>query len=216
MAGSNYFAVEIMGKGSHAGFPYKGDDIPLAATNLIRELGDLPARKMNISERPCVISTTYIHLGDSTALNVLPDSAHFQGTIRSYEDLDSSYQGQPSVRNLFETYITQFCKSKNLRFNIKIKKGAPPTFNSKKLYDETLPELAAHFSGKVDLTPYKSMAAEDFSYYTSAFPSLYFSLGISKDFLGNSSVHSGKFSVHPDALKYGIELMALLAGLEIR
>lgn len=216
MAGSNYFSVELMGKGSHAGFPFRGDDIPLALGELVRNLGELPARRMNISERPCVISTIYMQTGDSSASNVLPDSAYFKGTIRCYEDLDSSYQGQPTIRELFENSVIQFCKSRNLRHSIKIKKGSPPTFNHQQLYDSILPKLNTNFSGVVNTTPYKSMAAEDFSYYTAAFPSLYFSLGIAKDALGNAGVHTGKFSVHPDAFRYGIELMALLAGLKIQ
>jgi amidohydrolase len=215
MAGSNYFTIDITGKGSHAGFPFRGDDIPVAVSELVHGLSELPARKINISERPCVISTTYIQTGDPSASNVLPESARFKGTVRAYEDIDSPYQGQPSIRALIESYVEQFCKSRNLTYEIDLKKGSPPTRNDEQLYDAILPMLRVNFSGTVDITPYKSMAAEDFSYYTNQVPCLYFSLGIAKDPLGKYGVHTSRFSVHPDAFQYGIELMTFLAGLKI-
>lgn len=55
------------------------------------------------------------------------------------------------------------------------------------------------------------MFAEDFAYYTPKLPSLYFSLGITKDKLGSEPVHTDRFSVHPDALSTGVRLFALLA-----
>lgn len=215
MSGSNYFSVAVKGKNSHAGYPFNGSDIPLSVSQLIAELSLMPARTMQISERPCVISITYMQSGDSDGTNVLPDSAHFKGTIRSYENIDSSYKGQTSIRSLVEAVITGFEQSKKVKVTLNITKGSPPLSNDPTLYDEVLPNLRARFSGIVDTTPYKSMAAEDFAYYTPGIPCLYFSLGIAKDGLGTAGVHTSKFSVHPDAFRYGVELMTILAGLKV-
>jgi amidohydrolase len=215
MAGSNYFTIDIIGNGSHAALPFKGDDIPLVLSDIVKGLSEIPARKMDISERPCVISTTYMTTGKTSGLNVLPDSAQFKGTIRAYENLDSSYKGQPSIKNIIETFLSQYCMPRNIKYNLKIEKGSPPTLNDPALFNNIIPKLQAVFSGKTDTSPYKGMTAEDFAYYTNQIPCLYFGLGVAKDNLGFGNIHSNKFSVHPDSFQYGIELMVLLTQLSL-
>jgi metal-dependent amidase/aminoacylase/carboxypeptidase family protein len=216
MAGSNYFTIGIKGMGSHAALPFKGDDIPIVLSELVKGMGEIPARKMDISQRPCVISTTYMETGKTNALNVLPDSAQFKGTIRAYEDLDSSYSGQPPIKTIIETYLNQSCLPRNIRYKLVIEKGSPPSLNDPKLYDSVVLKLQATFSGKIDTSPYKGMTAEDFAYYTNEVPCLYFGLGVAKDTLGFAGIHTNEFSVHPDSFQFGIELMTLLAGFNIK
>ena len=213
LAGSNYFSIYIKGRSSHAAAPFEGDDLPLALCNLVKDLSELPARKMDISQRPCVISTTYIESGTAPTdnLSTLPDSVSFKGTIRAYEDIDSTFRGQPSIKTIITNCIDKYCKINGLFDSIKIDKGSPPTFNDDQLYQKLVPLLQEKFSGKIDTSPYKGMFSEDFSYYTNQLPCLYFGLGIAKDGLGFEPVHSNKFSVHPDAFIFGIELLTLLA-----
>ncbi len=96
---------------------------------------------------------------------------------------------------------------------IEITKGAPPTYNNEKLFNAMMPELSKSFSGTFDLSPVKWMYAEDFSYYTEVVPCFYFGLGISKDKLGNENTHTNEFSIHSDALIFGIELFCDIAML---
>ena len=60
------------------------------------------------------------------------------------------------------------------------------------------------------------MKAEDFAYYTHEFPSLYFSLGIAQDGLGEGGIHTSEFTIHPDALAVGADLMVWLAQWSTR
>lgn len=213
MAGSNNFTIELEGKSSHAARPFEGSDIPLAVSELVTTLSLIPARRLAISNRPCVISTTYIETGKSSTLNVLPAIAIMKGTIRAYENIDSSYDGQPSIRSIINSSVENFCNPKGISYHLKIEKGSPPTNNEIKLFEHIIPMLQLKFTGKIDNTPFKTMTAEDFSYYTNQIPCLYFGLGVAKGDLGFGNIHSPEFSVHPESFKWGIELMTLLATL---
>jgi amidohydrolase len=215
MAGSNYFTVEITGNGSHAATPFEGNDIPIALSDLVKGIGVIPARQMAISERPCVISTTFMETGKTNALNVLPTSAQFKGTIRAYENIESPYKDQPSIKSIIQSYLETYCQPRNIKYTLKIEKGSPPTINNEDLFQTVVPKLQSVFSGKIDTSPYKGMFSEDFAYYTNQVPCLYFGLGVAKENLGYENVHTEKFSVHPDSFEYGIELMVLLAGLNM-
>lgn len=214
MAGSNYFTIELKGKGSHAATPYEGNDLPLVTAELVQQLSLLPARKLSISERPCIISTTFIEVGRSGALNVLPSSAQFKGTVRAYENIDSSFKGAPSIKSLIKKCFDDYCASRNIQYTLKIDKGSPATINNQKLYSQLVPKLQARFTGRIDTTPFKGMFSEDFAYYTEAIPSLYFGWGIAKDAMGKENVHSDFFTIHPDSFPFGLELLITIALLE--
>lgn len=213
MAGSNYFTIEIEGKSSHAATPFEGSNIPLLTARVVERLATIPSVIMDISNRPCVISPTYIETGKSSALNVLPSKSVIKGTIRAYEDIDTPFGDQPSIRDIVTEQVTLLCRTQNATCSVQIRKGSPPTNNNAALYEKIIPGLSKTFSGTIDTTPYRGMFAEDFSYYTTDIPCLYFGLGVAKDGLGFANVHSEEFSVHPDAFAYGIELFCRLAGL---
>lgn len=212
LAGSNSLDVTVTGKGSHAAFPHEGDDVVIATAKIAAGLTTLPARKLDVVARPCVISVAYFNAGDPKSRNVLPTTASFGGTLRSYEDIDRRFEGQPSIRELAEGYVAAAAQAQQLKATVTLKKGSPPTLNDEALYDATLKELRAAWPAVKIEASRRGMAAEDFSYYTAKYPCLYFSWGIAKDEFGSEGVHTDKFTIHPDAFAYGIKLMALLGS----
>jgi amidohydrolase len=213
MAGSNSFKLNISGRSSHAAAPYDGDDIPFALSDIVRQLENIPARKLSISDRPCIISTTFISSGSAESLNVLPASGEIRGTIRSYENIDSPFINYPSIDSVIKETVNRYCSSRKIQCTLKIEKGSPPCYNDSSLFSEMIPGLKGRFSGVIDTTPFKGMFSEDFAYYTERVRCVYFGWGIAKGDLGNVGVHSSHFTIHPDAFKYGIELMTLIPSV---
>jgi amidohydrolase len=211
MAGSNYFTIEIEGKGSHAATPQEGSNVPVLTSRVVQDIVSIPIDRMDTSARPCVISVTYIQTGTTNGSNVIPSKSIIKGTIRAYEPIDSVTANQISIQNLLENSVNRLCKAKNATCIVKITPGSPPNLNNEGLYNSEISKLKKTYSGTVDLTPYKGMFSEDFSYYTESIPCLYFGLGVAKGSLGNSNIHSNEFSVHPDSFIYGIELFCDLA-----
>lgn len=111
------------------------------------------------------------------------------------------------------TLVDGLSKTYNLTYTWDLRVASPPTINNPTLFDSTVPVLSGVFPAKVDTSLYKGMYSEDFAYYTPLFQSLYFSLGIAKDGLGAAGVHTKDFTVHPDAFRYGVTLMTLLAEI---
>ncbi|WP_168333826.1 M20 metallopeptidase family protein [Rhizobium anhuiense] len=212
LAGSNYFKLKLKGRGSHAAAPQEGDDIPLIATRFVQELDYFPARKLDLSTRPAVVSVTRIQTG-STASNILPSEAEISGTVRTFEDIDVAPNGSPSLAQSLRGLVDRLAQSYGISYEWELRKGAPPTINDPKLFEKILPVLEKRWIGKIDTSQHRSMFAEDFSYYTEVVPSLYFSIGIEKGDSGKTSLHTVDFTLAEDALPAGVKLFADIAAI---
>ncbi|HEX4736706.1 MAG TPA: M20 family metallopeptidase [Allosphingosinicella sp.] len=213
LAGSNYFKLQLSGRSSHAAAPFDGDDVALGAMKVAAELSELPARRLDISNRPLIVSITNFTAA-SGASNVLPAAAEIDGTIRAYEDPIVAPAGGTSLKDLIVARAAAVSAAYGLTPTwIEFRVASPPTRNDPGLFGEVVPLLKSAFTGTVDTNPGRSMYSEDFAYYTPKIRSLYFSLGIAKGVLGTGGVHSADFTIHPDALKVGITLMTLLAEI---
>ena len=213
LAGSNYFKLRLIGRSSHAAAPFNGDDVAIGAMRVAEELSNLPARRLDISNRPVIVSITNF-TADSGANNVLPAAAEIDGTIRAYEDPTTAPTGGTALKDIVMARVAAVSIAYGLNPSwTEFRVASPPTRNDAALFGKVVPLLTPAFSGVIDTNPGRSMYSEDFAYYTPKFRSLYFALGVAKDGLGTGGVHTADFTVHPDALKIGITLMTLLAEI---
>jgi amidohydrolase len=209
LAGSSYFSIRLTGKGSHAASPWEGDDVGLLAAQLAQELSYLPARHIDIANRPAVISITRL-IADGGASNALPSQAELSGTLRAFEDPTEAPAGQPALAELMRTTVERFAAGQGIEAAWTFHAGSPPTTNNKKLFDETIGTLSKAWSTGLNTVPSRGMFSEDFAFYTRYHPALYFGLGISGGGFGTAGVHTREFTIHPDTLQAGTRLMALL------
>lgn len=212
LAGSNYFTLTIKGNGSHAALPSGGSDTLVAASKILVDLAELPARVLNIVEQPVVISPTLIATNNSSS-NVIPSEVTVKGTIRAFTDLFDDDENGNSIEKVILKRIEALANAYNVKADMAIRAGSPPTINNKLLYEKTIKGIQQHWTGKVQLDIPKGMFSEDFAFYTADLPALYLSLGIAKDGLGEAGVHTSDFTLHPDALPEGVKLLIYLAQL---
>lgn len=211
LAGSNYFKLTLRGHGSHAAAPYEGTDVPIAAAKIAQELVTFPARHLDVANRPVVISVT--KLQSIGASNVIPETAEIAGTIRAFEDVTAAVDGRLSIDAQLRQAINALALAYGVRAEWTLHVASPPTINDATLFTKLSPQLRRAWPGSFDTTPWKGMFSEDFSYYTRDLPSLYFSLGIAGDGLGQSGVHTVDFTIHPKTLENGLGLLLLLAQI---
>lgn len=211
LAGSNYYSVTVKGRGSHAAYPHQGDDVPNCMANMIAGLTGLPARKMNVLEEPCIMSVAWMECDTAKTFNVLASEGSFGGTVRAYIDIADSIQNGGTIESLMENYLTNTAAAHGCTADLKLRRGAPPTTNDPELCDNILRAKDKFPALRADGESIKRMTAEDFSYYTQVFPSLYFSLGVAKDGLGEVGLHQSDFTIHPDALETGTAFLIWLA-----
>lgn len=212
LAGSNYFLLTIKGRGSHAAAPHAGDDLPSVAARLVEMLTTLPARRIDLSNRPMVVSVTRLR-ADSGTTNALPASAELAGTIRAFEDLRVPPPGERSLETVITDLIAAVTQAHGVSHEWSLRPSTPATLNDEDLFATIVPEVRRAWPGMLDVRSRRGMFADDFAYYTQVLPALYFNLGVAQDGFGRSGEHSAEFTIHPDSLGHGIRLMALLARI---
>ena len=85
---ADYFYIDIQGKGCHGSMPNNGVDPITIAAHIITGLSEINSRELGLSD-DAVITIGTINAGN--AANVIPDTAHMSGTIRTYDEETRSY-----------------------------------------------------------------------------------------------------------------------------
>jgi len=121
MASSNEFSVKIQAKGAHAAMPDLGIDPVVIAAQLILAFQTIVSRNCKPVE-PAVLSVTQIQAGE--AINVIPDHAILQGTVRTFsiETLDLIEQHMSKLS-------TELCAAFGATAEMEFERKYPPTIN---------------------------------------------------------------------------------------
>ncbi len=170
MASSNEFSIEIHGKGAHAAMPDLGVDPITLAAQLILGFQTIVSRNCKPVD-PAVLSVTQIHAGE--AINVIPDRAKLQGTVRTF-NLNTLDLIEQQMAKLVENMCAAFGATANFHFERKY----PPTINTIEMAElakqalESLPEVSTVHTA---LQP--TMGAEDFAYMLEQKPGAYLWIG---------------------------------------
>ena len=82
MAAADFFDIHVTGRGAHAAQPNRGIDPILVATALAQAMQSIVSRNAD-PLKAAVVSITQIHAG--AAYNVIPESAHLAGTVRTFD-----------------------------------------------------------------------------------------------------------------------------------
>lgn len=215
LAGSNYFSLKITGQQSHGAMPSSGSDTLVAAAKIVADLADLPARRLDIIQSPVIISPTAIQ-SNSNSGNIIPSQVEVSGTIRAFQRLDQTPEQGSSIETIMRDYLDGAARAYGVDYQLELREGSPPTLNSETLYQSSLQGLREHWDGELKLDAGKGMFSEDFAFYTQEIPALYLGLGIQRGELGNAWVHSSEFTLHPDALPYGVKALVYLAQWHTR
>lgn len=193
MAATVYFTVTIEGRGAHAAKPHEGIDPVLCAAHIITALQSIAARGTD-PLKSVVVSVTRLEAGQ--ALNVIPQTAQFSGTVR-FLDKEIGAQTEQRFRDLVELGARMFGAQASITYRY----GYPVTVNHA---DETV--FAANVArdvaeaGAVDDALPPMMGGEDFSYMLEQRPGAFV-------FIGNGDsapLHNPGFDFNDAAIPYGI------------
>lgn len=205
MASTDELYITILGKGGHGAMPHLCVDPVAISAQVIVALQQVVSRKAK-PILPTVLSFGKIN-SDGGATNVIPDSVHFEGTLRT---LDESWRAE--VKALIRKVVQNTAEAFGATADVLIEDGYPFLKN-----DETLTAdmwaAAEQYMGRQHVEPLDIwMAAEDFSYYSQAVPACFYRLGTRNEAKGIvSSVHTNTFDIDEDALENGAGLLAYLA-----
>lgn len=167
-AASDWFDIEIQGKGGHGAMPNFGVDPLNVAAHLHIALQTIISREIPAVDS-AVVTIGYLQ-GGATA-NVIPDTARMGGTVRTFSEEN---------RNFIEKRINEISAGVAATFRAQVKvtyvRGCPAVVNDKAACESLRASIAEAFGNGAILKalPFggKMMGSEDFSFVSQAVPSV--------------------------------------------
>lgn len=195
MAGSKHFKITFSGKGTHAAYPHKGNDLIVASSVFISNVQTIVSRKIN-PVKSAVISFGKIEGG--SAANILPSELTILGTFR-FLDNDT----KKIIEKSLKLYLASISKQFDIAAHIEISEGTYPVINDSDLVKRVI-EICKKENINYSTEIATSMGGEDFCFYSRYTPSLFIRLGIgTKD---TFPLHNPNFFIPKGTLENGIKL----------
>ncbi len=197
----------VHGRQTHAGYPWKGLDPIVIASQIVLGLQTIASRQIDITEAPALITIGKIEGG--VRENIIPDDVVMLGTIR--------YLGpgmQKDIHDRIKRTATSIAESAGAKAEVTIEERVALTFNDAALTAKMLPSLRRTAGDANVREAQPSLGGEDFSYYQKEIPGLFIWLGIKTPgadpalFAAN---HSPRFRVDEAGLKLGVRALSRLA-----
>lgn len=79
----DFYDITVQGKGCHGSMPEQGIDPITAACSMITALQEISARELGMNDE-AVLTVGYVTAGNAN--NVIPDSARFGGSLRTFDE----------------------------------------------------------------------------------------------------------------------------------
>lgn len=199
------FEIEITGVGGHAAVPHLTVDPVVIGAQFVSNIQSIVARNVDPLQS-AVVSVTRFHAG--TTHNVIPQSAHIVGTVRTFDK-----EVQRMIRNRLKNMLAALTASHGAQYRFDYTEGYPVCFNHPASVEKALAATRAIAGeARVHYPQTPVLGGEDFAYYTQKIPGCFIFLGIrnpEKDIV--YMCHDPRFDVDEDAMVEGMALHATLA-----
>ena len=206
MASADEIHVTVIGMGGHGSQPHTAKDpIPVAA-EMVSALQLMITRSFDAFD-PVVITVGQFHAG--TKANIIPDTAEFQATIRTF-----SPENRVRIKTEAVRLCTSIAEGYGLKADVKVVEQYPVTVNNAS-HAQFVGKVAAELFGKdayMDM-PHPIAGAEDYSRVLEAVPGSYMFLGASvdEDFMNSEVNHSPRAMFDDSVLYRGTAMLSELA-----
>lgn len=203
-AQSDRFAIDVHGRGGHGARPHEATDAVVITGLLITALQTLVSREID-PVHPSVVTIGRVEAG--TAPNVIAETAHLEGSIRTT---------RPDVRDQLHDGIRRMARAfgelHNASLEVAIDMGYPPVVNSRREAELAF-RAAREVVGDAGLMQldHPSMGAEDFSYYLERIPGCYVRFGARAGDQPYVPLHSPAFDIDEQVLGVGAAFFDRLA-----
>ncbi len=203
-ASADVFMISINGKGGHGSEPQGCVDPIHIAAHAITSIQTMIPRSLDARD-PVVVSVCSIQGG--TAFNIIPDSVHFGGTVRTL-----SPERQAEMPKKLEDIVRGVAATFGATFDFTYIHGAPVTANEPGMTDLMRGTAAELWGAESVLDMGKPhMGSEDYSYYLQKVPGVMGMLGARKEGGAPYPSHHPRFDFDERCLPLGAELLAATA-----
>ena len=197
MASTDFFKVDLIGKGGHAAEPQTSIDPIIMAGQTLCAFQNIISREISPVE-PAVLSVCTINGGNQ--FNAIPEKVTMTGTVRTLcEDT------RERIFKRMEEIITHISGMHNGRYEFDRKRGYPALANHENMVEFVM-GVCKGFLGEenVILLDKPTMGGEDFAYFLQKIPGAIFWLGCGNKEKGiTEMLHNSNFVMDEDALILG-------------
>jgi amidohydrolase len=207
LASSDVLSITVTGAGGHASMPHSANDpIPIAC-EIVTALQTMITRKVSVFD-PAVITIAKIEAG--TTNNVIPETAHLLGTIRTLSPRTRAF-----VREQIEQVATMIAAAHGATASVTITEGFPVTLCDGRAVSFGQAVVEDMFGTESWQTlDHPIMGAEDFAYVLEKVPGAMFFLGAAHegtDWRSCCGLHSNRMVLDEKVMARGAALHAALA-----
>lgn len=206
LASADFFDIDIQGKGCHGADPAAGVDPVVVASHITTALQTVVSREINPWD-PAVLTVARIEAGFTA--NVIPETAHLEGTFRSLRE-----EVRHRIFGAIERIADHVARAHRATASVRL--GAcpyPPLHNDPEM-SRLARDIIIETLGEEHLNEpeFPAMGAEDFAFYLKKVPGAILFLGLNPDpDRPFAPLHNPHFDFNDEALPIGIEIMARLA-----
>lgn len=210
MAAFDCFEIVLQGQATHAAMPHLGNDVIVAAAQLINNLQTIVSRTVNPADS-AVVSITQIHAGNTW--NAIPDSVLIRGTFRCFNRATQTLIAN-KISQIVNATGAAFCISTDIAYNPE-NPGYPVTWNSDAESALAL-NAATAVAGQdaVLTTPTPSMGSEDFAFMLQEKPGCYVWIGNGPS-QNSCLLHNPHYDFNDDILATGAAYWIKLVELAL-
>ena len=204
LASGDTIQITVRGKGGHASAPHDClDPIPVAC-EIVQAFQTLVTRRVNVFD-PAVITIGKITAG--TTRNVIPETAHLLGTVRTVSEVTRE-RVLEGIRRVADGIAT----AHGAEAAVELIRGYPVTSNDASFAGFVL-DTAREVLGAERVTPmsHPVMGSEDFSYVLQRVPGAMANLGTRPDSGEVYPNHSNRMLVNETALASGMAVHVAVA-----
>lgn len=203
MASCDEIYLTVEGKGGHAALPALTTDQVFIASNLVVRLKNAMAERQSARKIPTVLGIGRI-IGEG-ATNVIPEKVEIAGTFRTFDE-----RWRAEALDLVRLVADRTAGEYGVKIDVNISEGYPVLVNSEKLTQRAI-ELSGELLGNDKIETYDiRMSSDDFSFYSTVAPSLYYRIGIKKKDSEMKKLHTPDFDIDEEGLETGVSNMAWL------
>ena len=192
MAASDELRFTVHGTGGHGAMrPQLKDPVAAAA--------EFVTRLVALNHEECVLSIGRVEAGGTT--NIVPDQVYLEGTLRTFDEREREI-----IHKRIRNFAADIDKRHGVRTDVNISRGYPCVVNDAALVKHAA-ALAAEAGLRVEMLPLRT-TAEDFGFYCTKYPSLFYRLGVGA---AAGRPHTATFNPDEGAIDTGIDYMKRLA-----
>jgi N-acetyldiaminopimelate deacetylase len=194
-ANTSELFVDLHGKGGHAAFPHKTNDMIVAACSLVTQLQSIISRNVDPLDSAVI---TIGKITGGTVQNIIAERARLEGTIRTL-----SVESMKKVKERIQAMVSGIEAGYACKATIDYGAMYHQVFNHSESTREFMEYTSEHTN--VNLVECsEAMTGEDFGYMIKDIPGFMFWLGVDSEY----GLHHSKLSPNEDAIGVAIDLIS--------